>query len=246
MTSHAPPNPLRVLADGSFRLVLRAFGAGSTGPFQSANLSFGASSVLARTIANGHEADLFLSADPEEAARVAPEGTGTVAFATDTLVAVARPEIRMSETRFLDVLLDWRIRVGIGAPGSDAEGALVEQLYARAEACKPGAGTALREKSRVIQAGPDGPGARRTMEKLFSGEVDVALGRRSMLRNLSGVADLITPPEKLAASLTCTLVILAADPARRAAAQAYVAGLLDLAGQAKLSRHGFGLAPPPV
>ena len=85
---------------------------------------FGSSGLMRQKIEGGAHVDVFASADLEQPHKLAaghPERL-VILFARNTLCALARPELGLSEANFLDRLLDPAVRIATSTPGSDPLG----------------------------------------------------------------------------------------------------------------------------
>lgn len=230
-------HPLRLLAGGGLRLALRAFCARLPNDLRATRLTFAAPQELA-VLARAHPLpDVVLADDTDtivETGRPSP-----LVFARDSLLAASRPGRRLRADDFLARLLDDTVRVAIAVPGAAGGVGMIETFFRHCDEQGAEAGRVLRRKARLI-AGVQAPtwGARQVMG-LLEGDVDVVLGPRSMLRSLSAVADLVTPPPGLAVEVACGLIVLAETPARQANAARLVEALLSPRGQKLLIDQGF-------
>lgn len=230
---------LHIIVANGLRLVVRAYCARLPDADRPV-LQFAATATGVEPPA-GPAADLLLSDDIAIAHAVAPP-QDVVTFATDTLIAASRPEMRFGTAGFLNRLCSGKVRVVLAVPGAPETSGMIERFLALCEAQTAGAGRTLRQRVRPItglQAVSWGP--RQAME-LLEGEADVVLGSRAVLRSLSAVADLVAPPAPLAVNIACAGAVLATDPRRRGMARQLVDGLATPSGQALLARYGFGPA----
>lgn len=235
--------PLRLLVGAGLRLPVRAYCESLRDTMPLPEITFGVGQTLARRISEDGGTDLLLASDIEMVRAVARPASQVTAFGTDTLIAASRPELGLNQRDFLVRLMEDQVRLVVAGPGLSAGSEIAERFLALCESQMLGSSDALRDRLRPVST-PDGFswGPRQAMEVLTSGEADVVLGPRSMLRSLSAVADLVRPPPEMAIHIACTMVVLASDPDRRAASQRFAAGLLSATGQAILARHGFGPA----
>ncbi len=235
---------LRLVADHALRFAIRAFCVSVRRKIPVAALVFKGAPLQQRSIAPTGASDIVLSCDIEAVRAMAPSATSVLAFCTDSLAVASRPEIRLTAGNLLTHLQDSAVRVAITIPGITARTALMERFLDACETELAGSSDPIRSKARVILAAEGVAwGPRQVMELLGSGEADIVLGTRSMLRSLSAVADVVIPAAPLAVSLCCGLAIVAESPSRQAIAWQFVQGLLAPPGQAILERHGFGPAP---
>jgi molybdate transport system substrate-binding protein len=102
--------------------------------------NFGASGALAKQIAQGAPADIFISANPKwmeylvEQGRIAPGQTATLAY--NTLVFVGRPGLQVAKLADLPGLQ----RIAMGSPKSVPAGQYAEQALKAAGLAEPLAG----------------------------------------------------------------------------------------------------------
>ena len=121
----ASADTLKVMAAGSLRAamtdLLQHF------PRQSDEVDtpeFGSSGLMRQKTESGATADVFASADLEQPRKLAvghPERL-VVLFTRNSLCALARPDLGLNETNFLDRLLDPAVRIATSTPGSDPLG----------------------------------------------------------------------------------------------------------------------------
>ena len=152
----ASADTLKVMAAGSLRAamtdLLQHF------PRQSDEVDtpeFGSSGLMRQKTESGATADVFASADLEQPRKLAvghPERL-VVLFARNSLCALARPDLGLNETNFLDRLLDPAVRIATSTPGSDPLGSYSWEVFARADAIKPGARATLEGKAKKLVGG---------------------------------------------------------------------------------------------
>jgi molybdate transport system substrate-binding protein len=237
---------LKVMAAGSLREavtdLLHRF------PLQSDTVDpseFGASGLLRQTIESGAPVDVFASADMEQPRQLAvghPERL-VIHFARNSLCALARPNLGLTQANLLDRLLDPAVRIATSTPGTDPLGTYSWQVFARADALKPSARATLEAKARKLVGGGEktpplvaGKGA---VEGIFlSDQADVMLIYCSAVPALQSEMPSLTSI-KLPATLTVEpadgLVILDSKPV----ALRFVTFVMSEEGQAILRRHGF-------
>jgi molybdate transport system substrate-binding protein len=148
--------PVRLFAAGSLRAaldeVIAAYG-------HKVVAVYGPSGLLRERIAKGEAADVFASANMEHPRSLAAAGrAGPVRlFARNRLCALAAPGVPIGEANFLEVLLDPAVKLGTSTPKADPSGDYAFELFAKAEALKPGARAALERKAVKLTGGPDSP-----------------------------------------------------------------------------------------
>ncbi len=159
-TASAQQPPVLLHAAGSLRAALtdvaNAFSDETRVPVRAI---FGASGLLRERIEKGEPAEVFASADrgnPEALAKAGRAGPVT-SFARNALCAFTRPEVAATTETLLERMLDPAIRLGTSTPKSDPSGDYAWQLFARAEALRPGAQAALEAKALQLTGGPQSP-----------------------------------------------------------------------------------------
>jgi len=237
---------LKVMAAGSLRAamtdLLQHF------PRQSDEVDtpeFGSSGLMRQKIENGAAADVFASADLEQPHKLAaghPERL-VVLFARNSLCVLARPELGLNETNFLDRVLDPAVRIATSTPGSDPLGTYSWEVFARADAVKPGARATLEGKAKKLVGGGEktpplvpGKGA---IEGIFlSDQADVMLIYCSAVAAIQKeIPTLVSMklPSTLAVEPADGLIILNSKPV----ALRFVAFVMSEEGQATLQKHGL-------
>lgn len=119
--------------------------------------TFGPSGILLKGIESGEKPDLFASANMKHPEKLAAAGWGrpVVLFARNTLCAIAQPELKVTTTNLLEVLLDEKVRVGTSTPKADPSGDYAWELFGKAEALKPGSQVVLTGKALQLTGGPE-------------------------------------------------------------------------------------------
>src|SRR6202142_4456623 len=151
LSASARADTLKVMAAGSLRAavtdLLHRF------PLQSDTVDppeFGASGLMRQKIENGAAVNRFASADMEQPRRLAaghPERL-VILFARNSLCALARPNLGLNQENLLDRLLDPAVRIATSTPGLDPLGTYSWEVFARADALKPGARATLEAKAK--------------------------------------------------------------------------------------------------
>jgi len=147
---------LQVVGAGSlseaFTDLIRRFPAGTD---TIAMPEFGPSGLMREKIELGMNADLFASADMEQARRLAmghPERS-VIHFTRNRLCAIARTAVGLTEANMLERLLDPAVRLATSTPGADPGGDYAFAVFARAEAVRTGARAALAAKALKLYGG---------------------------------------------------------------------------------------------
>jgi hypothetical protein len=176
------------------------------------------SGLMRQKIENGAAVDVFASADMEQPRQLAaghPERM-VILFARNSLCAVARPNLALNEDNFLDRLLDPAVRIATSTPGSDPLGTYSWEVFARADALKPGARATLEAKAKKLVGGGEktpplvaGKGAVEGI--FFSDQADVMLIYCSAVPALQSAI-----PSLTSTKLPATLTVHATQPRLRA------------------------------
>jgi molybdate transport system substrate-binding protein len=255
LSTSARADTLKVMAAGSLRAaltdLLHRF------PLQSDTVDppeFGASGLMRQKIENGAAVDLFASADMEQPRQLAaghPERL-VIHFARNSLCALARPNLGLTQANLLDRLLDPAVRIATSTPGSDPLGTYSWEVFARADALKPGARATLEAKAKKLVGGgektpPLVPGKGAVEGIFLSDQADVMLIYCSAVAALQSEIPSLTSI-KLPATLTVEpangMVVLDSKPV----ALRFVVFVMSEEGQATLRSHGFepvALVAPP-
>jgi molybdate transport system substrate-binding protein len=242
----ARADTLKVVAAGSLRAtmtdLLQRF------PRQSDAVDtpeFGSSGLMRERIENGMAVDVFASADVEQPRKLAegrPERL-VIVFARNNLCALARPNLGIDQANLLDKLLDPAVRIATSTPGADPLGTYSFEVFARAEALKPGARAILETKAKRLVGGGEktpplvpGKGA---VEGIFQSDAaDVMLIYCSAIPAIQKEMPSLTSV-RLPAALTVEpvdgLVILNSKPV----ALRFVAYVMSEQGQAIIRSHGL-------
>ena len=113
---------------------------------------FGPSGVLRDKIAGGAKADLFASANMSHPQTFVDAGKAAKVerFARNELCLLVRPGLAVTPGNALDHMLRRDLKLGMSTPKADPSGDYAVQMFERADALRPGAGSALL--ARVQQA----------------------------------------------------------------------------------------------
>jgi molybdate transport system substrate-binding protein len=242
----ARADSLKVMAAGSLRAaitdMLERF------PRQSDAVEtpeFASSGLLRQKIEGGAAVDVFASADIEQPRLLAaghPERL-VILFARNSLCALARSNLGLNETNFLDRLLDPAVRIATSTPGTDPLGTYSWQVFVRADALKPGARETLEAKAKKLVGGgektpPLVPGKGAVEGIFLSDQADVMFIYCSAVPALQKEMPSLTAmkvPPALTVEPADGLVILDSKPV----ALRFVAFVMSEEGQAILRNHGF-------
>jgi ABC-type molybdate transport system substrate-binding protein len=256
--SPAMADSLQVVGAGSltaaFSDLLRRFPAGAD---TIEVPEFGPSHLMRQAIEAGRPADLFASADMEQARRLAigrPERP-VIHFTRNSLCATGRAQLGLTPANVLDRMLDPAVRLGTSTPGADPGGDYAFAVFARAEALRPGARAALEAKALKLVGGGAAtplfvPGKGAVEGVFLADKADMMLGYCSgaaaIRKEVPGLATIALPPD-LTVGPAYGMVVLSAKPV----ALRFAAFVMSEAGQATLAAYGFqpvGLAEaaPPL
>lgn len=214
--------------------------------------TFQASGTIRGKIAAGTPADVFTSANmnhPQELAKAGKLGP-TVLFARNELCAFAMPKAGATADTLLDRMLDPAVKLGTSTPKADPAGDYAFEVFARAEALKPGARAALEAKALKLTGGPTSPqppaGKNVYAMQLASGAADIML---AYCTNTGPIAREL--PEAQALHFRAPLVVradygLGVAPGASAAAHAFALFILSEEGQKVLAAHGFAAPTLPT
>ena len=206
---------------------------------------FGPSGLLKDDIAGGAAADVFASANMAhpQALHDAGKSGPVTRFAHNTLCALARPGLEVSSATLLDTLLSPDIKVGTSTPLADPSGDYAFEVFRKAGAVRPGAGSTLTRKARQLTgnttsaAPPTGRGPYGW--HVAEGRADIFLTYRT--NALAAQAQypgqqLVELPDALSvgADYGMTVMTSAPDAARR-----FAAFIVSDQGQEILARYGF-------
>ena len=206
---------------------------------------FGSSGLMRQKIEEGAAVDVFASADVEHARRLAtghPERP-VILFARNSLCALARPDLGIDQSNFLEKLLDPAVRIATSTPGNDPLGTYSFEVFARADAIKPGARATLEAKAKKLVGGgektpPLVPGKGAVEGIFLSDQADVMLIYCSAIPAIQKELPTLIS-FKLPAALTVEpvdgVIILESKPV----ALRFVTFLMSEEGQAIVRSHGL-------
>ena len=245
MASPAGAQEVKLLAAGSLRGAMTELAAAHGG----VSAGFGPSGLLRERIEKGEAADVFASANLAHPARLAAaHGRPMVLFARNRLCAVARPGLGVTSATLLASMLDPAIALGTSTPRADPSGDYAWEVFAKAEAIRPGARAALEAKAKQLVGGPASlpipAGISAYGFHISSGNADIFLSyctnARDAAREVPGATTIALPPE-LAVGAEYGMVVLSdAAPAAR-----FALFVLSPPGQAILAKHGFEAPTAP-
>jgi len=215
--------------------------------------TFKASGTLKNEIEAGGRADVFTSANMEHPQALAATGRmgPVVLFARNALCAFAMPSagVAADGSDLLERMLDPKVKLGTSTPKADPAGDYAYEVFAKAEAVRPGARGILEAKALQLTGGPTSPPppADRNVygALLTGGKADVFLAYCTNRGPLAKEA-----PEVRAIALPPALAVradygLAVAPDASVAAHRFALWLLSAEAQAILARAGFAAPTLP-
>ena len=232
--------------------VARAFEKAAGGSAR-VEATFGPSGLLRERIETGAPAHVFASADTGHPRRLADQGRSAgppSVFARNRLCALARAGLAVTTERLLEVMLDPNVRVATSMPKADPSGDYAFALFAKAEGVRPGARAALQSKALQLTGGPASetapPDRNPYAWVMDSGKADLFLTYRTnamLARMEQPTLQIIQLPAHLDIGADYGMIVLKDAPASATDLARFVLGE---AGQAMLTRHGFGLGDPEI
>jgi ABC-type molybdate transport system substrate-binding protein len=234
-----------LFAAGSLRAALTE----AAEAFGGVDPTFGPSGLLRERIEGGASPDVFASANLAHPARIAAaRGLPFVLFARNRLCAVARPGLDVTSETLLARMLDPAVKLGTSTPRADPSGDYAWEVFARAEAVRPGSRAALQAKALQLVGGPNSapipPGVSSYGHHIRAGNADLFLSyctaARSAGQEVPGATTIALPPA-LAVGAEYGMIVLG-ETVRAARFAQFV---LSPAGQAIMARHGFEAPTAP-
>ena len=203
------------------------------------------SGLIRDAIAGGERAEVFASANMTHPQALATAGKAgpVVLFARNALCAFVRPGLDVTTATLLDRMLDPAVKLGTSTPRADPAGDYAYQVFARAEAVRPGARAALEAKALQLTGGPSSapvPEGRNAYGHVIAaGQADLFLAYCTnagpIAREQPGIR-MVALPDALAVGADYGLTVVnGASPA----AYRLALFVLSPAGQRILARHGF-------
>ncbi len=121
------------------------------------NSEYGPSGTLRQRIDKEGQAHIFASANMEHPHSLVNNGQRgpVVLFARNNLCALAQPDLDVSSTKLLEVMLDQKVRIGISTPKADPAGDYAWELFVKAGKQKPGSFEPLSGKALQLTGGTD-------------------------------------------------------------------------------------------
>jgi molybdenum ABC transporter molybdate-binding protein len=206
---------------------------------------YGPSGLLRDRIAKGEAAEVFASANMDHPRSLEKSGkAGPVRlFARNRLCALAAPGLKVDSATLLERMLDPAVKVGTSTPKADPSGDYAFELFAKAEALRPGARAALEKKALQLTGGKDSPPPPKDRSQygaiVAEGQADLFLTyctNALQARKENPGQQIVQVPEALAVGADYGLTVM---KGARPQAERFAEFVLGQAGQAILARHGF-------
>ena len=206
---------------------------------------FGPSGLLRDEIAAGTKAEVFASANmehPQALANTKRSGP-VVLFARNRLCALVRPGLTVTRETLLERMLDPQVKLGTSTPKADPSGDYAFEAFAKAEAVRPNARTALEAKALQLTGGPASaapPGGRSPYGwHIAEGRADIFLAYCTAARDAEKEnpgLQTIALPDAFAVAADYGLTVMAdASPV----GYQFAMFILSSEGQRILAAHGF-------
>jgi molybdate transport system substrate-binding protein len=249
MTGPAVAETIQLYAAGSLRGALtevaKAFEAASGNTVQA---KFGASGLLKDEIGGGTKADVFASANMDHPRALHDSGKSgaVVLFARNKLCALVRPGLKVDSINLLARMLDPDVKLGTSTPKADPAGDYAFEVFAKADAVKPGARAVLEKKAILLTGGvasaPPPEGRSVYGWHLAEGRADIFLTyctNTLVAQNENLDQQTVDLPESLSVGADYGLIVMNGAPA---AARALAQFIMSPEGQKILVAHGFAAA----
>ncbi len=214
--------------------------------------TFGPSGLLRARIEKGEPAQVFASANMKHPRTLEAEGRGgpIVLFARNKLCALARDAVDVTAETLLDVLLDPAVRLGTSTPKADPSGDYAWQLFAKADAVRPGVGATLEGKALQLTGGatsekaPDGRNQYGWVMETDKADVFLTYCTNAVLaRNEVPSLKIVPIPATLAVGADYGLIVLDKEHPEASRLALYI---LSPEGQRVLAGYGFEAGAVPT
>jgi molybdate transport system substrate-binding protein len=246
MTGPAMAETIQLYAAGSLKLALidvaKAYEATSG---NKVGAKWGASGLLKNEIMAGAKTDVFASANMEhpQALHDASKSSAVVLFTRNRLCALVKPGFGVDTETLLERMLDPNVKLASSTPKADPSGDYAFEVFAKAEALKPGAKVALEKKALLLVGAADSavPPAGRSAYAwhIAEGRADIFLtyctNTIAAQKELPG-AQLVALPDALSVGADYGLTVMNGAPP---AAQAFAQFIVAPDGQKIMAGHGF-------
>lgn len=207
---------------------------------------WGASGLLKNEIVAGARTDVFASANMEHPQALHDAGKSGVAvlFTRNRLCALVKPGLAVDSANLLERMLDPAVKLASSTPKADPSGDYAFEVFAKAEAIKPGARAALEKKALLLVGAANSavPPAGRTAYAwhVAEGRADIFLTyctNAMAAQKENPEQQIVALPDALAVGADYGLTVM--NGASAAAAQAFAQFIVSPEGQKILTGHGF-------
>ena len=196
-------------------------------------------------IAAGAKTDVFASANMEHpnALHDAGKSGAVVLFTRNKLCALVKPGLAVDSANLLEQMLDPAIKLASSTPKADPSGDYAFEVFAKAEALKPGARSALEKKALLLVGAADSaappPGRTAYAWHVAEGRADIFLtyctNAMAAQKEVPG-QQIVALPAELSVGADYGLTVINGAPP---AAQDFTKFILDAESQKILAGHGF-------
>jgi molybdate transport system substrate-binding protein len=246
MTGPAMADTVQLYAAGSLKLALTDVAkAYETASGNKVEAKWGASGLLKNEIAAGAKTDIFASANMEhpQALHDAGKSGAVVLFTRNRLCALVKPGLAVDAANLLDRMLDANVKLAASTPKADPSGDYAFEVFAKAEALKPGARAVLEKKALLLVGAADSPvpPAGRTAYgwHVAEGRAEIFLTyctNALAAQKENPAQQIVALPEKLSVGADYGLTVMNGAPA---AAKDFARFIVSPDGQKIMAGHGF-------
>ena len=166
-----------------------------------------------------------------------------VLFTRNRLCALVKPGLAVDTANLLDRMLDANVKLAASTPKADPSGDYAFEVFAKAEALKPGARAALEKKALLLVGAADSPvpPAGRTAYgwHVAEGRADIFLTyctNALAAQKENPAQQIVALPEKLSVGADYGLTVMNGAPA---AAKDFARFIVSPDGQKIMAGHGF-------
>lgn len=238
--------PVRVAAAGSLSgaltSIIRAYHK-ATG--FDVHARFGPAGLLAKRIADGASTEVFLSANLTYPRKLARQGRATtpVVVTRNHLCVTTLPGFGLTQTNFLERLLDPGVKIGTSTPGADPGGDYAQLLFAKVAQARPGARGILGKKSRALVGGrmqPKQPAGQVIADAFSHGTIQMFIGYCSRHQvHASSHYSRVRVPARFSVPVNYGVTVILHNGRARTAAYRFALFTLSPHAQAILADYGF-------
>lgn len=207
---------------------------------------FAQSGLQRQRLENGEKADIFTSADTSNPLKLYQEGLSgrVIKFASNRLVAIARPGLSLTPDNLLNQLLNPDIKVGITPPVTDPLGDYTQVVFQKADDIQSGSFQQLNAKSILLsgtlppERNSSGGSIVYYIEDTQQIDVEIVYYTSALLaQQIAPDLQLVELPDNLAVTGDYGLTILNGANDETSKLVRYI---LSPSGQKILAKYGFG------